>query len=393
MPDDQAMAEAWFILVDGKEYGPADLDTLREWKADGRVLPANPARMVDVDPAAVAGSAKEGSASVADSAKEALWVTAAEIPGLFDVDPAVSAAEGLPSASLHIPRNFAQILGETFRIYGRGFFQFLYLTLLVLLPSVCAQLSGSGFSPASASNPDLATAVAALFTLCMIGLSLAAWPVFIIGIQILTAEFMAGKRPNIFGISGEILKFWPRVAALCIIVYGVFALLSLFALGIAGMILIGGSSPLLVLLALALLGVQVWLFGRFYVNVLFWQQFAVLEDSDVATALRKSKELARSGRQLPWYQRPMWRGVFIASLWCAFILALNLGPEWQLMRQYFHQIMTSTDPQTMLETLRAGSQSQGFHIAGFALGLLQTLLRPLVGIAFVVLYFENKTSS
>ena len=69
---DQVMAEQWIIQVQGKEYGPADLDTLREWKSDGRVLPANPARMVDVDLAAVAGSAKE-----------ALWKSAADIPGLF----------------------------------------------------------------------------------------------------------------------------------------------------------------------------------------------------------------------------------------------------------------------------------------------------------------------
>ena len=80
---DQAMAERWIIQVEGKDYGPADLDTLREWKADGRVLPANPARMVDVDLAA--GSL---------SAKEALWKTAADIPGLFQIEaPPVQVAD------------------------------------------------------------------------------------------------------------------------------------------------------------------------------------------------------------------------------------------------------------------------------------------------------------
>ncbi|PYL55110.1 MAG: hypothetical protein DMF29_04160, partial [Verrucomicrobia bacterium] len=69
---DQAMPEQWIIRVEEKEYGPADLATLHEWKADGRVLPTNPARMVDVDSAGVAGSAKE-----------ALWKTAGDIPGLF----------------------------------------------------------------------------------------------------------------------------------------------------------------------------------------------------------------------------------------------------------------------------------------------------------------------
>src|SRR5207237_4762600 len=70
------MAEQWIIRVEGKEYGPADLATLREWKTDGRVLPTNPAREVDVD-----------SAAVAISAKEAPWKTAGDIPGLFQVEP------------------------------------------------------------------------------------------------------------------------------------------------------------------------------------------------------------------------------------------------------------------------------------------------------------------
>jgi hypothetical protein len=297
----------------------------------------------------------------------------------------------VPSAQTsHLPHSFARILGDTFRIYGRGFFQFLSLTLLVLLPSICAQLSGSRFGASSVSNPDLGTAAAAAFTLCMVGFSLAAWPVFIIGIQFLTAELIAGRKPKLR--LGEILKFWPRTATGCIFVYGVFALLTLFGLFIAGLILVGASAPFLIFIALALLGIQVWMFGHFYINVLFWQQFAVLEDSDVPTALRQSKELARSGRQLPWYQRPMWRGVFIASLWCALVLALNIGPQWPMIRQYFHQMMTSTDPQAILESLRASSHPQGVNVIGLCLGLLQAMLRPLVGIAFVLLYLESKLS-
>ena len=64
MLHDQAMPEQWIIQVEGREYGPADLDTLCEWKADGRVLPANPAREVDGD----------------------LWKTAGDVPGLFPVE-------------------------------------------------------------------------------------------------------------------------------------------------------------------------------------------------------------------------------------------------------------------------------------------------------------------
>ena len=67
--DDQDVTEEWFVRVDGREYGPANIDTLREWKAEGRVLPANEARPADAE----------------------LWTLAAEIPGLFDGEPLATA--------------------------------------------------------------------------------------------------------------------------------------------------------------------------------------------------------------------------------------------------------------------------------------------------------------
>src|SRR5689334_3736908 len=115
------MSDEWIIRVEGKEYGPADLATLREWKSDGRVLPTNPVRRSDSD----------------------VWKTAGEIPGLFHVQPPPvqteitsqksqvsdqqSALSNQQSVSKPPTRN---ILVETFRIYFRGFFQFLGLTIL-----------------------------------------------------------------------------------------------------------------------------------------------------------------------------------------------------------------------------------------------------------------------
>src|SRR5512133_1201264 len=98
MPDDQGVTEEWILRVDGREYGPANVETLREWKAEGRVLPANEARRADTE----------------------LWSLAAEIPGLFDVGalPAVSAPRPTHStSSVHAPpplppRGFGQILAD-----------------------------------------------------------------------------------------------------------------------------------------------------------------------------------------------------------------------------------------------------------------------------------------
>src|SRR4029077_59990 len=90
MLDDQGVTDEWIVRVQGREYGPANMETLREWKAEGRLLPVNEARRANID----------------------LWTTAAEIPGLFDVG--VLAAAGArqlpqppPQRSHH---SFSQIL-------------------------------------------------------------------------------------------------------------------------------------------------------------------------------------------------------------------------------------------------------------------------------------------
>jgi hypothetical protein len=380
--DDQEVTEEWIVRVEGREYGPANIDILREWKAEGRVLPANEARRVDAQ----------------------LWTLAAEIPGLFDVATLATASavalprspsveEGPPSLP---SRTFGQILSETFRIYARGFFQFLLLTLLVVLPWVCGQLAAAWAQSGRASDTDLRVVAAGGFAFLMFIVSMTMWPVYVAGIQIFTVEIVAGRRPGFFAGLNDAVRFWPRVAALGIFVRVVFALLILLALFIAAMLVstTGTTSAVVVLsvafLSLGLLILQVWMFGRFFINVLFWQQFAVLENAGFLESLRESRNLAHSGRDLPWFQRPMWRGVFIASLWFAFVLTIVLISEWTTMQHYFNEVMTTQDPQLLVQKLTEAQHARGFDFLAFALGLLQKILQPLIGIAFVILYLESR---
>jgi hypothetical protein len=370
MLDDQGVTEEWIVRVQGREYGPANIETLREWKAEGRLLPVNEARRADVD----------------------LWTTAAEIPGLFDVGVlAAASARRLTQPPLQISRrSFTQILTETLQIYQKGFFQFLGLILLVLLPSICSQLITAFVQPSQSSNVNMLSVLAAVVAFLTFILSIVMWPVYIAGIQILTAEIARGHRTSLVAVLNEAVRFWPRVAALCVFVYGVFFLLMVFGLAIAAMALAGASSLLLVLVAMALLILQVWMFGRFFVNVLFWQQFAVLDSAGFIDSLRESRDLARSGRDLPWFQRPLWRGAFIASIWFTFVLAITLTAQWGTLQQYFNQLLTTQDPQALLQQMTEAQQASGFNISAFALGVVEKVLQPLVGIAFVVLYLDSK---
>ena len=369
MLDDQEVTDEWMVRVQGAEYGPANIETLREWKAEGRLLPSNEARQADVD----------------------LWTTAAEIPGLFSMPPAVPSTGDFTQPPIQVSRrSFAEILTETLQIYRKGFFQFLGLTLLVLLPSICSQLTTAFVKPSQSTNVDILSVLAAGFAFLMFILSIVMWPVYISGIQILTAEIVRGNRFSLVAVLNEAVRFWPRVAALCIFVYGVFFLLMVFGLAIAAMALAGAASVLLVLIAMALLILQVWMFGRFFVNVLFWQQFAVLENAGFIDSLRESRDLGRSGRDIPWFQRPLWRGTFIASIWFAVVLAITLGAQWGTLHHYFNQLMTTQDPQALLQQVTEAQKASGFNISAFALSVVEKVLQPLVGIAFVVLYLDSR---
>jgi len=171
-------------------------------------------------------------------------------------------------------------------------------------------------------------------------------PVYIAGIQILAAELATGQRIGFFSVLNGAVKYWPRIAGLGLFIYGVFFLLILFAVGIAIMV-VTSATLFSIVLALGLLVFQVWLFGRFFINVLFWQQFTVLENANATDALRESRNLARGGRDLSWYQRPIWRGALIVSIWSAFVLAITIIPQWSMLRDYFFELMRTQDPQAL----------------------------------------------
>jgi hypothetical protein len=269
--------------------------------------------------------------------------------------------------------------------------------LLSIVPILCAELTSRFIDTAPGVNVDLRTLVAMAFGLCMLVLRIVLIPIYIAGIQILTAELATGHRIGFFSVLNGAVKYWPRVAGLGLFVYGVFFLLILFALGIAVMV-VSSSTLFSVVLALGLLAFQVWLFGRFFINVLFWQQFTVLENANATEALRESRNLARGGGDLPWYQRPLWRGAFVVSLWFAFALAMaifamwpRLIAEWPVYRDFFNQLSGAQDPQVVLQKLMASlPKGQGTSFSELSFSVLQRVLQPLLGIAFVVLYLDSK---
>jgi hypothetical protein len=356
------MADEWIIQVEEKEYGPADLTTLREWKAEGRVLPDNPARRAD----------------------SSTWDKAAEIPGLFEAGPPPVQRNEPPHLS--VPVSTRSILPETFVIYARGFFKYLGLSLLVLGPALAAELTGEFIGGAPKADPNLRTVAGGAVIVCLFVLKLVLTPVYIAGIQILTAAFAAGERIGFFPTLNEAVKYWPRVAVLSLFVWLCYAFWTFMPLVLMAGILVGSMSILGIVLVLLVLALTVWIIGRLFVNFMFWQQFAVLEGCTALDALRRSRQLARSRIDLPWYRRPMWRGIFIVSVWSLVVFVLN----WPLISQFYGAMTGTADVQKMMN---AGLEILRNLKPAYAADVLHGVLKPLLGIAFVLLFLDSNMAA
>ena len=60
------------------------------------------------------------------------------------------------------------------------------------------------------------------------------------------------------------------------------------------------------------------------------------------------------------------------------------------MQHYFNELVRTQDPQTLLQQMMEAQQARGFEIPALAVSVLAKILRPLLGIAFVVLYLDSK---
>lgn len=355
------MEPEWIVRVEGKEFGPVDFETLCAWRAEGRLIPTNELRQ--------AGSEQ--------------WVLARDIAGLFAA-PAVA----FPS----IPkRTLSQIIVETCRIYAKGFPQFFGLALLVAVPSFFMQVS-LGFVNVSetavvTNQSKWASAVAVVMMVCVF----VAWPIFVAGLQFATAEIISGGRLRMRETLRRAVSFWPRLARLCVIVYASYIFWTLIPV-LAILALISGESNIFMLvLALGILAFQIYMAGRLFVNFLFWQQTSTIGGLEGVKALRESKDLARSEAALPRMQRPLYLGAALASLWLLLLLAVSSAAELPFMLARLRAVTSLEDALTLLQALRNAPAPDALAIGSYAFSsLVHAALRPLLGISFIVLYFQAK---
>ncbi|CAN5719781.1 hypothetical protein BH20VER1_BH20VER1_27180 [soil metagenome] len=359
------MAEEWFVRVEGKEYGPVDLDDLLEWKAEGRLIRDNEVR----------------------TEEEVGWRRAEDVAELFAAPPP------LPQEpeNLFRRRTLPEILRHAFAIYRIGFRVFLPLSLLVALPAFLFKLSlayvrlqpETGFG----GSPPAAIAGALL----MLPLILAAWFVFVAGLQFTSVDILAGRAPDFTAVLQRVKGVVGVVARVGVVVYGSYAFWTMLPL--LAIVIVAGGGPsaggfFIVLFALAF---QVFMVGRLFINFLFWQQACTIGRLDPVESLRESRDLARSNGAAPRLERPLYRGAILASIWLLVLLAVNMVIELPFLASRLQGVTSVEQVMAVNEALRNATGPDGLTLATFVLSTLaHALLRPLLGIAFVLLYLDAK---
>ena len=123
-------------------------------------------------------------------------------------------------------RTFSEIISETFRIYRKGFLSFFTLALLVAVPSCIFQISLAHLHFPEEQPLSRAAVIATTIAVVAVAILFALWPVFIAGIQIATADLAAGRSIRLRDLLQRAVHVWPKVAKLCLIVYGSYFLWS-----------------------------------------------------------------------------------------------------------------------------------------------------------------------
>ena len=364
-PLEYNLSDQWFVRVLGKEYGPVDAETLQEWKAEGRLIHDNEVRR----------------------ASESEWTKAGNVEELFASPPALPTEAETSSRR----RTLSEIIFDSCRIYRRGFATFFTLALLVCVPSFLMKVSMAFVQIRPETGFGATPPVAIAVTLLLLPVVVAAWLAFIGGLQFATADIAAGRAPELRNVLRRVREIWTRVAKVGAVVYGSYIFwtaLPLFAI----LTIVGGQpSVASIFIALAALALQVYMAGRLFINFLFWQQTCTIGELDGPDALRESRDLARSQSTAPRLQRPLYRGAIIASLWLLVLLACSAAVELPFLMLRLRGVTTIEEVRPLMEQLVNAPAPDLITITTYALsGLLHAFLRPLLGIAFVLLYFDAR---
>ncbi|HEY3662505.1 MAG TPA: DUF4339 domain-containing protein [Chthoniobacterales bacterium] len=369
-PVEKNQGDAWIVRVQGKEYGPVDLDELREWKQEGRLIRENEIREPESE----------------------RWIKAGELPEIFSDEPEENESDPKPPP-LPVQRlSFGEIFRRGWCIYRAGFGRFLVLALLVSFPSFVLQIAAPFLEMPKDHGSLVPVITAAAIAFVMLVLLVIAWPFSLGATQLLAADLYAGQDPALSDLLSRAKPLWTRMFTLGVIVYASYILWTALPLVVAFSIVAGSTTAAPLLLTLALLIFTAYMVARLFINFLFWQQAGALgERPSAIEALQESKDLARSGADLPRTQRPLYRGAMIASLWLLAIIILNVTVNVPVVVFKMRGVSSIEQAAAMMQAMATTNSFDLLSgLTTLLSSLIHVLLAPWLAAVFLVLYLDTK---
>ncbi|HYJ04724.1 MAG TPA: GYF domain-containing protein [Chthoniobacterales bacterium] len=362
------MPEQWMVRVEGKEYGPVDEDELREWREEGRLIPQNEVRRVGDD----------------------RWIPAGDVPEIF----AAAEPPAEPPDLVVRRRTWPEIWRETIRIYRAGFWRFLLFGLLTAVPMFVLQW----YFPrvplpdlASGSMQTMPTVTVPPICWLMVLLVVLLWPVSTAGFQYVADDVLRGRQRSLENQFAAALQRWGRMLSAGLVVYASYFFWVFVPFTAMIALLSAGVSVLSLMLYLLAGAFMVYMIGRLFVNFLFWEQTAAFSDEGALLALRESKELARCASDAPRLDRPLWRGVLVASVWLVLLLVVLMAVQFPIMLVRLSGVENPEQAVALMQTLSQAKTPDPLMIASDVVSALVNLvLRPLMAASFIVLYYDAK---
>ena len=292
-------------------------------------------------------------------------------------------------------RSWREILAEPFQIYRMGFGRFLLFGLLGAVPMFLLQwtlpkLQLPDLSPGA--NAPLVWPTFSPAAVAALLLFLAVWPVSTAGFQFVADDLVHGRERTFGNQLRAALARWRQVITTALFVYGAYFFW--FFVPFGALLALAGSGQISVLGALLFLLISVFMVymnARLFINFLFWQPAAALRPHGALSAMRESRELARSVPEQPKLERPLYRGAIVASVWLLLVLILTFGVQLPFMVARFVGVANPEEAMALARTLAEAKTPDTLAIlADVASAGLSLLMQPLLAAAFIVLYYDAR---
>src|SRR5207253_9645222 len=112
------------------------------------------------------------------------------------------------------------------------------------------------------------------------------------------------------------------------------------------------------------------------------------------SAVRESKERARSIPEAPALERPLYRGGIVASVWFLLLLAFTFGVQFPFVLARIIGVDNPEEAMALMQKLAEAKTPDALMVAADVVtAIISLLLRPLLAAVFVVLYYDAKARS